>query len=430
MSLPDFDVAILGGGPVGSALALLLARHAPRPERIALFAAAPGAAASDTTGTAAAASPTVASPTAASATTVPSPGVTHIAATGALLGTAPPDPRVLAMNHGSRVLLESLGAWPAQYADIRTVHVSQAGRLGRTLIRDDDFGVPRLGSVAAYDAVQQALARAVDASGITRIGEPRSRITEHDGQGAIVQTPAADGTPRHWSCALAVQADGSPGPDSLRDYGQHAVLATARASLPRQHWAFERFTREGPLALLPHPQGQGLYSIVWCCGAGQAARLKGLDGAGFSRALEQAFGTRLGRFDAQPPGAALALSTGLRREPVQGRTVRIGNAAQTLHPVAGQGLNLGLRDAARLALALRDWLPDAGTDPAAPLRDYAQAREPDRRLTASVTQLLPRLFATGQPAVEHACGLALLALDLAAPLRAPLARHLLQGLRA
>ena len=108
----------------------------------------------------------------------------------------------------------------------------------------------------------------------------------------------------------------------------------------------------------------------------------------------------------------------------------IGNAAQTLHPVAGQGLNLGLRDAARLAQALGAWLPGPDASPAPALAEFAGARQFDRLITAGLTDLMPRVFATGLAPVEHACGLALLGLDLAAPLRAPLARHLLQGFRA
>jgi len=139
---------------------------------------------------------------------------------------------------------------------------------------------------------------------------------------------------------------------------------------------------------------------------------------------------------------------------VNARCVAIGNAAQTLHPVAGQGLNLGLRDAAQFAQAMAPWLArlhgtgseearpgvarpgaarpspaQAESDPAPLLRQFAGRRRADRWLTAGITDFLPRVFATGNPLVEHAGGLALLALDLAPPLRKPLARHLLQGLR-
>jgi 2-octaprenyl-6-methoxyphenol hydroxylase len=114
---------------------------------------------------------------------------------------------------------------------------------------------------------------------------------------------------------------------------------------------------------------------------------------------------------------------------VDSRTVAIGNAAQTLHPVAGQGLNLGLRDAAQLGQALAPWLADPLLDPETLLARYANTRRPDRWLTAGITDFLPRVFATGNPLIEHGGGLALLTLDLLPMLRNPLARQLLQGLR-
>src|SRR5690606_33621237 len=111
------------------------------------------------------------------------------------------------------------------------------------------------------------------------------------------------------------------------------------------------------------------------------------------------------------------------------RTVTVGNAALTLHPVAGQGLNLELRDAAQLAHELRAWLNDPASDPAPLVQEFATHRRPDRRLTSAITECLPRVFATGVPLVEHACGLGLLAMDACRPLSMPLARHLLEGLR-
>ena len=389
MTLSAFDIALLGAGPVGRVLALMRARGAPDPARIALLQGA---------------SPAPVTPAAA----VP------VA-----------DPRVLAMNHGSRVLLESLHAWPAKAADILNIHVSQRGRLGRSVIRNTDFDVPQLGCVVAYSALHAKLEECVAASGVTLLSGPPATIDGQDADGVRIRQGDATVT-----CRVAVQSDGAGASDVRRDYGQHALLTTAHATLPRRGWAWERFTHEGPLALLPHPQTPDAYSVVWCSAPDRAAELAALDNGAFSRALSAAFGDRLGRLSCQAPRHVFPLALSARRALVQGRVAAIGNAAQTLHPVAGQGLNLGLRDAGRLAQTLGAWLPAPETSPTAALADFGRARQVDRILTAGLTDLMPRVFATGLAPVEHACGLALLGLDLAAPLRAPLARHLLQGFRA
>ncbi len=382
MNLSVYDVAILGAGPVGQALALLLARVWPRPERIALLAGQPVQA-------------------------------------RALPAT---DPRVLAMNHGSRILLQSLDAWPAQHADIRHIHVSQRGRLGRTVIDSEDFGVVQLGSVVPYAGLHSRLDERVVHSGVTVLNGPAASVRAQGPEAVLLAQGEAD-----LSCRIAVQCDGAGGTDLRRDYDQHAVITSARASLPRAGWAWERFTAEGPLALLPHPQLADTYSVVWCVAPARAQALAALDNRQFSAALSAAFGQRLGRLHSQAPRHIFPLELKARHAQAQGRVATIGNAAQTLHPVAGQGLNLGLRDAAQLTQSLQGW--HAGDDPRTRLADFARARRADRWITAGLTDLMPRIFATGLAPVEHACGLALLALDLAAPLRAPLTRHLLQGLR-
>jgi 2-octaprenyl-6-methoxyphenol hydroxylase len=384
MKTPTYDISISGAGPAGSALALILARKAPAPERIAVVGRHPDA------------------------------DATPAAARG--------DPRTLALNHGSRVLLEQLGAWPDECASIETVHVSQRGRLGRTLIKHDELGVPRLGSVVAYEGLMAALRRALKSSGVSLVN------------GTPVPTLGGDHTvldlgDRQITSRLSVLSDGSRPKGVRRTYRQQAVLATLRASRPRAGWAFERFTREGPLAVLPHPDGGGLYGMVWCCAPTTATRLLALPDDAFAAAVRDTFGERLGAFHCDGERHVFPLSMHAGPSLVNARTVAIGNAAQTLHPVAGQGLNLGLRDAAQLGITLASWLADTSADPEPLLQRYAARRRPDRWLTAGITDFLPRIFATGNPLIEHAGGLALLSLDLLPWLRTPLARHLLQGLR-
>lgn len=389
----DYTLAILGAGPVGQALALLLARATRDPARIALI-------------------------------TEQADPVAPLGPTG--VQPAPRvDPRALALNYGSRVMLESVGAWPVHAAGIETIHVSQRGRLGRVLIDRRDFDVPELGYVVAYPALTQGLSEAVAASGVTVLHGARARIERQDANQVIVARAS-----EALRVGLAVACDGAAVDGVTRQYEQHAVLATVRASQPKTRWAFERFTREGPMALLPHPQGNGMYSLVWCVAPERASALVSLDDDGFSQALTLAFGDRLGRLSAHTPRQVFPLGLVARREIVAGRTAAIGNAAQTLHPVAGQGLNLGLRDAFQLAHALQPWLLEPQRSPEPVLAAFARARQGDRWITAGLTDLMPRAFATGVPWIEHACGLGLLALDTIEPLRRPLARQLLYGRRS
>lgn len=380
---PEFDIAIVGTGPVGCALALCLARQAPDPARIVLLG----------------------------------PDAPHISQ------PAPTDPRTLALNHGSRSLLESLGAWPQHCADILSVHVSQAQRMGRTLIDQAELDVPRLGSVVAYDALLGVLHQALSQSGIQRVrARPQRPLA-----GPSVRIQADDQT---LYAHIALVSDGERPQGLHREYGQHAVLATVRAARPIAGRAFERFTRHGPLALLPHPQGDGLYSVVWCVPPARAQALREMNAETFDDALQQAFGQRLGALHGSGGRAVFPLAMHAGASLLDAHIVALGNAAQTLHPVAGQGLNLGLRDAAQLSQALSPWLHHPLRDAAPELARFARQRRADRSLTLAITDTLPRLFATPNPLVQHACGIALMTLDLVPGLRKPLARHLLQGLRS
>ncbi len=388
MNTADFDVVILGAGPAGSALALALAHKARDPSRIALASPA--------------------------APRLPQSGNT---------ASAGIDPRCLALNHGSRVFLETLNAWPQAAADIQQVHVSQRNRLGRVIIDHRELNVPRLGSVVRYDDVLVALQNALESSGVTRIearAQPRlsGQHVECRYEGGVV------------TARLAVQSDGARPEGLQRHYGQHAVLSNVRASRPQPGWAYERFTQTGPLAALPHPQGNDIYSIVWCCSPEQAEMLRGLPAAEFDRLLHEQFGDRLGSFESVSRRAVFPLALHAGPSRINARCIAIGNAAQTLHPVAGQGLNLGLRDVAQLAQSLSRWLlrPESNPDPFCV--EFTRRRRADRWLTIAITDFLPRVFSTRNPLVEHAGGAALLAMDIFPPLRNQLARQLLEGLRS
>lgn len=384
MSTTHFDLGIIGGGPVGCALALMLARLTPAPDRIALW---------------------------------------QSEAESRYGLKSAQDTRVIAINEGSRILLRDLDAWPDDASPILTIHVSQKGRLGRTLITHEEFGVPALGYVVRYASLQAGLIQAVQNAGVSLYHERIENLGEIP-DGFRLETGHGNSTVK-----VAVRADGMNHQREPDRHHQVAILGQARVSRPKPGWAFERFTRNGPFAVLPHPAGDGSQSIVWCSSPQRAAELMQLDAKALGLAMTKAFGDRLGQFEAVSGFQAYPLFQSLDSDPVQGRLVSIGNAAQTLHPVAGQGMNLGLRDVATLAHCLRDWIAYPHRDPKRPLSIYQRLRSADRQGTVKLTDFMSRVFTTGWPVIEHAAGIALFALDTIEPLRAPLARHLMQGLR-
>jgi len=407
-SAEPYDIAIVGGGPVGLALAGQLLRTTPW--RIVLIDAATPA-------------------------------------------RAARDPRAIALSHGSRQLLEQIGAWPVPAQPIEHIHVSQRGRFGHVKLHRDDYGVPALGYVVRYgdlcQTLERALARAADAAPgrLERAFEMRIDDIARDGK-ATPSEPAAvvrlsgtshadhEGLPAAFAARIVVQAEGglfhqqaqrlARGTEAARrhDYQQTAIIGHVTCTQPQPGWAWERFTEEGPLALLPHDEhGTPGYALVWCCPPDTAMRRLALSAAEFAEELGQAFGTRMGRFTLV--GKRHAFPLGLNAAPVtvDGRIAAVGNAAQTLHPVAGQGLNLGLRDAFALADSLR-----AGCTPQA-LQAFASRHRVDRAMTIGVTDLLPRVFGIGGPLAAHARGASLAALACVAPLKHALARHMMYGAR-
>lgn len=310
---------------------------------------------------------------------------------------AAPPLRPIALSHASRLILERIGAWNVlKPTPIRTIHVSQSGALGRTRIAAEDAGVAALGYVLDYGALSAALFDLVAACGIAHGAEP----------------PAA---------ALLVHAEGSPPEEGEKDYRQEALVTLVRSNPAPSGTAFERFTREGPLALLPL---DGRYAVVWAMAPDRAAALAGASERMFLEALAAAFGDRAGSFVAAEDRSRFPLALRVRASRTGVRQAYVGNTAQTLHPVAGQGLNLGLRDAWDLARLLQD-AQDPGD--AQLLARYAATRRLDAMATIRVTDLLAGAF-TGEGALPAAArGIAMTALDACSPARRFFARRMIFG---
>ncbi len=347
------DVEILGAGPVGCALGLLLSKQGRGVALVQQRKAAPAA--------------------------------------------IRPEFRPLALSYASRLILERAGAWRGLDATpITTIHVSQQRGFGRACMSAGDAGVPALGYVLDYGALLEAL--------LARAAEMR----------IPVQSAPTD-------ALLTVHAEGSSEEANSKDYGQEAVVAEVTTRPPAVATAWERFTPEGPLALLPVA---GKYGVVWGARPERARELCEASDAQFLAALARAFGRRAGEFVAAGRRSRLPLSLRLRAERTGERTAYVGNAAQTLHPVAGQGLNLGLRDAWDLAQVLQD-AEDPGD--ARVLRNFAALRRLDATATVRVTDFLAGAFLGESPLPGLMRGIGLTALDICLPARRFFARRMIYG---
>ncbi len=328
------------------------------------------------------------------------------------------DPRALALSHGARELLETLGAWPAKAATpIETIHISQRGGFGRTLIDRAEHDLPALGYVVRYRDLAGALAAGVAPEALLADAEILALAPDADG---VTVTLRHGGALRKLRARTLVHAEGTPFDDPstlVGDYQQQAVICEVTPLSGHQRRAWERFTPDGPLALLPLGDE---YSIVFTLPPAKADAVMALDDAGFIAALETQFQRGL-RFAKPGPRHRFPLALRMRDTLVREREVWVGNSAQTLHPVSGQGFNLGLRDAWQLAEVLLD-----GDD----LGRYPGLRRLDRRGGALFTDQVVRAFSNDFPPLRAARGLGLLALDLCPAARRFVARRMIWGARA
>ena len=336
------------------------------------------------------------------------------------------DPRALALSHGTRQLLASLGAWnDGDATPIDTIHVSQKGGFGRTLIDAADYDIPALGYVLRYrDLVASLDARC---AAVQRLDQCTIDGIAIGRDSAGISLRAGD-TTRRVDARLVVHAEGTPGTDAdvrVHDYRQHAVVAEVRPLPAHGRRAWERFTPDGPVALLPLGQD---YAVVFTVPSERVGSLLPLADDAFLAALRAQFAARMD-FIASGPRSSFPLALRCRRDLVAPRQVWIGNAAQSLHPVSGQGFNLGLRDAWELAEALHTTAGgDAGE--ANLLTAYARGRRVDRNGSMAFTDGIVRIFSNDLAPLRVARGLSLLALDLLPPLRHFVAKRMIWGARA
>lgn len=339
------------------------------------------------------------------------------------------DPRVLAFAHGTRLTLQNLGAWQGlETTPIRSIHVSQQGGFGRALIQATDHGLDALGHVGSAGALAKRLGEVATHPSLEVRDHTRvTGIAAHEDHVEARLEHASDGSStlraRLVACAEGGLADGNA--DIVeRDYQQHAIIAHVECPRGHEHRAYERFTCEGPLALLPHGRG---FALVHVLSPENAASALALGPEEYRDRLQAIIGSRvmLGRVSER---LRYPLSLRYRRQTTGPRVVWLGNAAQTLHPVAGQGFNLALRDVHALAGTLNEHAGDPGSSAA--LAAFTERRKLDRSGTIFFTDSLVRLFSNANPLLKHARGAGLFALDVCPPLRDFVARRMMFGARA
>lgn len=346
------------------------------------------------------------------------------------------DPRPLALSYGSRLILQRLGVWEklTQPTPILAVHISNRGHSGQTHLTPDDAGVPALGYVVNYHELYAAL-RSLIQQGQTDY-QTGAQVTsfQTDAQRASVLYQQ-NGTNRPVDTSLLVLADGGKLTEQvpevnyqIHDYGQSAIIANLKATSPEYGAAFEHFTLDGPLALLPSGAG---YALVWTLPAEKTEAILQLEDQAFLSQLQDSFGNRLGNFVATGKRTSFPLILKHASNVTSKRTVLIGNAAQTLHPVAGQGFNLGLRDAWELADEISQSSPGSANEAGSPhmLARYNKRRRIDREGGRLFTDSLVKLFTLNLPLLQTATGLGLAALDHLPPARRFVARRMIFGAR-
>lgn len=330
------------------------------------------------------------------------------------------DARSIALSPASRRILSMLGVWDvlkAYATPINMIHVSDQYRFGASRLQGDAHNP--LGYVVEMQYINRALHQLLAKDHL--MAPATLKELDLTSNLATVSTESGD---IHIEAQLIVAADGAESsvrklcalPMKSKSYGQHAVIANIGLIKPHEHRAFERFTVHGPLALLPMQDNR--MSLVWAMTPEQAGKLMALNDGDFLKELQQAFGYRLGRFAKAGNRFSYPLKQVLMPQQAQWPVVFVGNAAHTLHPVAGQGFNLGIRDVATLAQCIAEYGLNSDM-----LDEYLKLRRHDQQIITGFTDGLIQLFTSRLPGVGLIRDIGLIALDNFPPLKNLLARY-------
>lgn len=336
------------------------------------------------------------------------------------------DEKMLSLAPASQRILDAIGVWPAivshGVAPIENIHISDRGHWGKTRLSAAELGVAALGYVVPARVIGMSLVqRLTDTAAATLYCPATVSAIETDAEGVTVSVER-NGAIERIHARLAVLADGGASRTRemlgiaahTRDYGQSAILSTVTPDAPLAGTAFERFTDSGPLAMLPTIGKR--CAVVWTAWNDDVDRIMGWPDEEFRERLQARFGDWLGRLNAPGRRRAYPLKLTSVPDPVHERALVIGNAAHTIHPVAGQGFNLGLRDVAVLAEVLADHARhDRDIGRSAVLRTYRDWRRRDIRNTARFTDGLIRVFANELPPLVAGRNIALTALNHCPP---------------
>ncbi len=346
--------------------------------------------------------------------------------------SSPAGDRALALAYGTVQVLDRLGLWrevAQQATPIEQIHVSDRGHFGKTRLSARQEGVEALGYVITARVIEIHLAEALAASSVECLCPARIIGLKSSSEGVCISVKADDDS-MHKTARLVVGADGGNSSvrrlleikQKTRDYGQTAIVTLVKPQHDPAHTAYERFTASGPLAFLP--TNDGCCSVIWTQVSEEAETLMALPDSAFLAHLQDAFGYRLGRLSLCAPRRAFPLTLVQAEQMIAERAALIGNAVHQLHPVAGQGFNLGLRDVAQLVELLIQ--ADAeGEDPGSNrlLNRYAEARRKDHQTVIGFTDQVVRIFSNHLLPLSAVRNAGLMALDHLPWLKHTLARH-------